>query len=404
MKRPSTSDGQKLDEKVLNPTVVKLGLVSFFADISSEMLYPITPIFLTTVLGVSMTSVGFIEGFAEAIASLLKTYSGAWSDRLAKRKPFVAVGYLLSAVGKPFIGISTSWVHVLLARGLDRTGKGLRSAPRDALLAEAVSEKLRGAAFGWHRGMDTLGAAIGPLFAIFYLSVEGQNLRDIYFWALIPGLLAVGIALLVAEKRTEPAKKKIDRFHFLDWRSFSKPFKTYLLSWTLFSLTNSSDIFLLMKAKSAGLSLTEIILLYCGYNLVYSLLSPYLGALSDRLGRRSLLISGLLVFAAVYLGFAMAEVSWHFWGLFGVYGVYMAATDGAGKAFAVDLVEPHRKATGLGALGTVTGVSTVIASTIAGSLWDHWGPSYTFVFGALGAVGAAGILFLINEKLLRDEL
>lgn len=384
-------------EKVLNPTVVKLGLVSLFADISSEMLYPITPIFLTTVLGASMSSVGFIEGFAEAVASLLKTYSGAWSDRISKRTPFVALGYFLSAIGKPVIGFSTTWTEVLFARGLDRTGKGLRTAPRDALLAEAVSVRLRGAAFGWHRAMDTLGAAIGPLFAILYLSIEGQNLRLIYYWALIPGLIAVSISLLVKEKKAEP-KKETTPVRFFDFRSFSSPFKTYLVSWTLFSLTNSSDVFLLMKAKSVGIGLTEIILIYCGYNLAYSLFSPYFGGLSDRIGRKALLVSGLIVFAAVYVGFSFAALRWHFWVLFGIYGLYMAATDGVGKALAVDLIDPSRKATGLGALGTVTGISTVIASTVAGVLWDKYGASYTFLYGAAGAVLAVAVLLRVQEK------
>ncbi len=385
-------------EKVLNPTVVQLGLVSLFADISSEMLYPITPIFLTTVLGASMTSVGFVEGFAEAVASLLKTYSGAWSDRISRRTPFVAAGYFLSAIGKPIIGFSTGWTQVLFARSLDRTGKGLRTAPRDALLAEAVSSRLRGAAFGWHRAMDTLGAAIGPLFAIFYLSLEGQNLRQIYYWALIPGLIAVGISLLVKEKKAE-TKKERSPIRFFDFGSFSSPFKTYLGAWTLFSLTNSSDVFLLMKAKAEGIGLTEIILLYCGYNLVYSVFSPYFGALSDRIGRKGLLVSGLLVFAAVYLGFSFATAHWHFWILFGVYGTYMAATDGVGKALAVDLIESSRKATGLGALGTVTGISTVFASTIAGLLWDHFGALSTFIYGASGAFLAAVVLIQVKESI-----
>lgn len=385
------------NEKVLNSTVVKLGLVSLFADISSEMLYPITPIFLMTVMGASMSSIGFIEGFAESIASLLKTYSGSWSDRIAKRTPFVAVGYLLSALGKPLIGVSTNWMGVLFARGLDRTGKGLRTAPRDALLAESVPVKLRGAAFGWHRAMDTLGAAIGPLFAILYLSIEGQNLRGIYFWALVPGLAAVAIALLVVEKKVIPTKE-YSTINVFDLRAFSKPFKTYLVSWALFSLTNSSDVFLLMKAKSAGIGLIEIILLYCGYNLMYSLFSPYFGHLSDRVGRKKLLVGGLLVFAGVYVGFSLATIRWHFWALFAVYGIYMAATDGVGKALAVDLVDPVRKATGLGVLGTVTGISTVIASSVAGLLWDHYGPFYTFIFGASGAIAAVFVLHRVQER------
>ena len=376
--------------KVLNPTVVKLGLVSFFADISSEMLYPITPIFLSSMLGASMVSIGFIEGFAEALAGLLKTYAGAWSDRLAKRTPFVAFGYFLAALAKPMIGFSSSWTQVLLARGLDRTGKGLRTAPRDALLAEAVPENLRGAAFGWHRGMDTMGAALGPLLAIWYLS-QSSNLRNIYYWAAIPGLIAVGISLLVREHHATPRVKPTS----FALSNLPRNFKLYLSTWALFSLTNSSDVFLLLKAKREGLNLNEVILLYCGYNLVYALLSPYLGGLSDRMGRKKILLAGFLVFTLVYLGFSVATSHWHFWALFGVYGLYMAATDGVGKAFALDLIDPSLKATGLGAMGTVTGLSTIVASTVAGALWDAMGPSATFLYGALGGVlGFAALLFL----------
>jgi MFS family permease len=396
MERASMS--LKETKEVLTPTVVTLGLVSLFADISSEMLYPITPIFLTSVLGASMSSVGLIEGAAEATASLLKTYSGAWSDRIGRRMPFVAFGYFLAAVGKPLIGFSSSWTQVLLARSLDRTGKGLRTAPRDALLAEAVPEKLRGAAFGWHRAMDTMGAAIGPLFAILFLSKQGEhNLRAIYYWAVIPGLAAVAISLLVKEK-TSYSKSTKNSVKFFDHKSFSPAFKTYLLSWALFSLTNSSDVFLLMKAKGAGFGLSSVILLYCGYNLVYSLFSPYFGGLSDRVGRKKILLFGLAVFAVVYAGFSVASQTWQFCALFAVYGLYMAATDGVGKALAIDLVPSERKATCMGALGTVTGLSTIVASTAAGALWDHFGATYALLYGSMGAMLAALVLIRVPEK------
>ncbi len=384
----------KKPEKALNPTVFRLGLVSLFADISSEMLYPITPIFLTSVLGASMASVGLIEGCAEAIASLMKTYSGMWSDRISKRKPFVAIGYLLAAVAKPITGASSSWTHVLFARALDRTGKGIRTAPRDALLAEAVSENLRGAAFGWHRAMDTLGAAIGPLLAILYLSAN-HDLRKIYYWALIPGLISVFLVLTLTEKK-QSIQKATPKASFFPRTTLKPAFKNFLCAWGAFSITNSSDVFLLMKTKAAGIGLTELILLYCFYNLSYALLSPYLGSLSDRIGRRRILIAGLLVFAFVYLGFSFASLRWEFWFLFSVYGMYMAATDGVGKALAIDLVGAKEKATGIGILGTVTGISTLIASCVGGILWDHFGASATFLYGACGAIVAI-LIFLFGE-------
>lgn len=384
-------------ETALSPTVKRLGLVSFLADVSSEMLYPITPIFLTSVLGASVSSVGLVEGVAEAVASLLKTYSGFWSDRTQHRKRFIWIGYLLAAIAKPLTGVSQSWAHVLFARSFDRTGKGIRTAPRDALLAESVPVHLRGAAFGWHRFMDTLGATFGPLLAIVFLKYT-SNMRWIYFVAFIPGILAVFVALGLKEKKHE----RVYSAHKLGWDSFfalPSNFKYYLFSWTLFSLVNSSDVFLLLRTRQAGNALVETILLYCFYNLTYALFSPYLGGLSDKIGRKKILIFGLLIFAAVYCGFIFASAEVHFWVLFGIYGLYMAATDGVGKALAIDLLDKDKKATAVGYLGTATGISTLIASTVAGLLWDHYGSYATFGYGCIGAGAACiALLFLNQEK------
>lgn len=382
-------------EAALNPTVIKLGVVSFFADVASEMLYPITPIFLTSVLGASMTSLGLIEGVAEAIASLLKTYSGTWSDRILKRKPFILAGYFLGAISKPIIGFSHSWLDVLGARALDRTGKGFRSAPRDALIADSVTAANRGAAFGWHRGMDTFGAAIGPLLAIGLLSLNPDQLRPLYYWALIPGLISVLIVLSIKETPHKSENRNWEN-PLKAWKQFNPTFKRYIFVWGIFSLVNSSDVFLLMKAKTAGLSLKEVILLFCAYNLVYSMLSPYLGKLSDQIGRKKILISGLLVFGFVYLGFGFAQETIHYWILFMIYGIYMAATEGVSKALVVDLAPSALKATGVGVLGTVTGLCTIFASVTAGILWDHAGSSWTFFYGFAGAMLAAALLLKID--------
>lgn len=381
---------------VLSQTVIRLGLVSFFADISSEMLYPITPIFLTGVLGASMLSVGIIEGVAEGIASLLKIYSGAWSDRTQKRKPWIVGGYLLAALSKPLIGMSSSWGHVLAARGIDRTGKGLRTAPRDALLAESVPSAYRAEAFGWHRLMDTLGAAIGPLFAISFLSLHPSELRPLYYWAAIPGFVAVGIACLVQESKTVLKLPRQAALRF-SWRETSPAFRSYLGAWTIFALGNSSDAFLLLKAKHSGISLVSTILMYCLYNLIYAVFSPYLGKLSDRFGKREMLILGLIAFALIYTGFATSSAPWMYWALFGAYGLFMAATDGAGKALIIDLVPKHLKATGIGIFGTFTGIATIFASVSAGVLWDHVGPSAPFLFGAGGAIISAILLSPIHN-------
>lgn len=391
-------------EQVLNPTVVKLGLVSFFADVASEMLYPITPIFLTTVLGASMASLGMIEGIAEATASLLKTYSGSWSDHISRRKPFIVIGYFLGAVSKPFIGLSTSWLHVLGARALDRTGKGIRSAPRDALISDSVSSANQGAAFGWHRAMDTLGAAVGPLFAIFLMSWNSQNLRSLYFWALIPGLISVLIIFFIREPK--PHKSVIKKWDnpLKSWALMSPEFKKYIYAWGVFSLANSSDVFLLMKAKSSGLSTQSVILLFCIYNLIYSLSSPYLGKLSDQIDRRKILVSGLMVFLLVYLGFGFANQTWQYWVLFAVYGLYMGATDGVGKALAIDLAPVNLKATSIGILGTATGLCTILASVFAGLIWDHFGSSWTFIFGAVGAFLASLMILLGRNQAVESKL
>ena len=378
----------------MNSLIIRLGIISFFADVSSEMLYPITPIFLTTVLGASMTSVGLIEGCAEAIASLLKTYAGTWSDRIGKRKPFIILGYLFAALAKPLTGLATVWPQVLFARSFDRVGKGLRSAPRDAMLSESVAPELRGEAFGLHRAMDTMGATIGPILAIVYLHFAHDQLRTIYLLAFIPGLLAVLLAMSLREKKEikgDPTKRPV-LIQPWKWASLPKPFRRYLTAWSLFSIANCSDVFLLMRAKEAGATVTLTIMLYCFYNLIYAILSRPFGKWSDRIPRQKILALGLVVFALVYLGFSVASELWHFWFLFGVYGIYMAATDGVGKALAVDLFDPKLKATAVGILGTMTGISTVIASTIAGLLWDHLGSSWAFIYGALGAILATALL------------
>lgn len=367
------------------------------------MLYPITPIFLTTILGASMASLGLIEGVAEALASLLKVYSGSWSDSTQRRKPFIVVGYLLGAISKPLIGISHSWSHVLGARAIDRTGKGIRSAPRDALIADSVKPEERGAAFGLHRGMDTLGAAVGPLLSIFLLSLNSNDLRSLYFWALIPGLLSVFVIFFVKEdRRVAELVKPLLVNPFRAWTNLGQSFKSYLLAWTIFSLTNSSDVFLLMKAKSSGCSNQMVVLLYCAYNLTYALSSPYLGRLSDRIERKYLMMLGLSVFALVYIGFSQASVSWHFWCLFLIYGFYMGATDGVGKAIAVDLSPADQKGEALGVLGTLTGLATIIASLSAGLMWDTFGASSTFLFGAAGAIVAIGLMYRLDVSRLKS--
>ena len=369
----------------LSPNVIRLGLISFFADVSSEMLYPLVPIFLTVVLGAPVAAVGFIEGVAESIASLLKTVSGRMSDLSGRRRPYITAGYTASAIAKPLLALAGGWPLVLLARAVDRFGKGLRSSPRDALIADSASAQCRGKAFGWHRGMDTLGAVVGPILALALVSLTHDNLRLIFVLAFIPGIIGAGLTLAVRERRHQVP---VDGAGIRYW-ALPGAFRSYLIAWGIFAIANSSDVFLILKAKQVGYATTMVIVLYVLYNVVYALASPVLGSLSDRLGRKKVLVGGLIVFALVYLGFALASHPWQLWVLFAVYGLYIAATEGVGKAFAVDLVPSGIRASAVGALGTVTGIAALVASSVAGLLWSTLGPWAAFGYGALGALMGA---------------
>jgi MFS family permease len=377
----------------MNPVILKVGLISFFADLSSELLYPITPLFLTSVLHASMTSVGLIEGCAEFTASILKGWAGKESDLRKVRRPFVWGGYLISTLAKAVIGISTSWVGVLFARSLDRVGKGVRTAPRDALIAESVKKEELGLAFGIHRGMDTLGAVIGPLLALGILAGwKKLNLRMMYFLAILPGLIAVWFAT----RLPEPARKTKARESGNSGRLLELPrrYFVFMTGWGLFSLANSSDAFLLLRAGGNGNSISKTIWMYCLFNLVYALSSPLLGKVSDRYGKEPILKLSLLVFLGVYAGFGVGINPWV---LFPLYGVFMAMSEGVGKALVAELVPEGRVsdlgATAQGFFGMVSGITALLASVIAGVLWDRIGPEAPFLYGAAGAGGAL-IVFL----------
>ncbi|MCB1186859.1 MFS transporter [bacterium] len=377
----------------LNRNVLLLGWVSFFADVSSEMLYPLIPLFLTGVLGAPVGLVGVIEGCAEAVASILKPLAGRWSDRLGRRRRFIAAGYSMAALAKGLLALAGSWPLALLARVTDRFGKGLRSAPRDALLSDSVDRAYLGKAFGVHRGMDTLGAVVGPLLALMLLQLNNDNLRQVLWLAVVPGLLGAGLVLLVRDRRRQEKAQPIETVAAVrqEATSGSLPtdFRRYLLIWVLFAFCNSSDVFILLRASELGLATTSVVLLYCLYNLSYALASPFLGSLSDVLGRRSLLIAGLLLFALVYCGFAFASSTLHLLVLFLVYGLYMAATEGVSKAFAMELVPAEMKGTASGMLGFTAGAGALVASIVAGLLWEGPGPWLVFAYGAVGALLAA---------------
>jgi len=372
----------------LSRNALLLGWVSFLTDLASEMVYPIIPLFITTTLGASVLTLGVIEGVAEGVASLMKAASGLLSDRFRRRSPFIAAGYGLSAVGKIILASSTVWYTALASRTLDRFGKGLRGSPRDALLAESVAPEHRGKAFGIHRGMDTMGAVCGPLLALLVLSQAHPDLRRVLWYAVLPAIASVLVAFIVRDvvkprQRGEAAAKH---------PPLSPVMRHYLIGWGVFACANSSDAFLLLRTKEMGFAIQGTILLYTAYNVVYALASPFLGKLSDRVGRKVLLLGGLVVFALVYASIGLAQAPWHLWVLFAIYGLYIAATDGIGKALAVDLAAPEARATAIGWLGLVSGLGAVTAGVLGGVLWNYVGSWATFLLGSVGALGALAIL------------
>lgn len=380
----------------LPQNVVALGITSFFADVSSEMIYPLIPIFLTTTLGAPVTVVGFIEGLAESTASLLKLASGWFSDRIGRRMPLVVGGYGLAAVGKLLLALAFAWPIVLVARFVDRVGKGVRGSPRDALIADSTPADMRGRAFGLHRAMDTAGAVVGPLLGLGLVALLDERFRLIFLLAAIPGALAVLSLSLVREPPREAAMRtNVSSTSLLTTlRGADRRLVWFMAASLVFAIGNSSDIFLILRAKDLGMSTTTTVLAYVVYNVVYMLVAVPAGAASDRLGRRGVLVLGLIVFAVVYAGFALNTSAWVVWPLFALYGVYIAATDGVGKALMSDLAPREYRASVLGTYGMLTGIMVFVASALAGALWDQVGAWAPFALGAASAAIAAAMLIL----------
>lgn len=380
----------------LTPNVMKLGLVSMVADIASEMLYPILPLFLSTVLGAPAVAIGLIEGLAEATASVLKLFSGAITDRTQTRKPWVGTGYFFSGIGKAGIGLASGWGWVLACRVMDRFGKGIRTSPRDALLSDSVRPQHQGKAFGWHRGMDTLGAAIGPLIALALLEIFNHDLRKVFFVSIIPASLALMFVLWIREA---PAKKHHAQ-DFPKWKLSHMPrnFWKLMAVMTVFGVCNSSDIFLILRFQKIENSMTALILTYCGYNLIYALASPYLGGLADKVGLRKVFTAGFFIFSIVYFTFANSQSLLGLIFGFALYGLYMATTEGVSKALAISMVPAHLKGTALGIFGLLVGFSSLIASIFAGWLWDHISPAAVFYYGAGGSALAALLFFITRPS------
>ena len=378
-----------------------LGIVSFFTDISSEMIYPVIPLFLSSVLKATATSIGLIEGFAEATASLLKVFSGYLSDRIRRRKALILTGYTVSNVVKPLMGLSTRWWHVLVGRFLDRVGKGIRTSPRDALIAESTQSGATGMAFGFHRTLDTLGAILGPLTAYLILKFNSEGLRTIFYLTAIPGAIAIFVLIFfVREKhRAEATERRTSQA--LSFRGFPAQFYILLVFTVIFAIGNSSDAFIILRLRNIGFSESNTIMLYLIFNVSYALLATPLGALSDKIGKKFILGAGYLVFAAVYISLALIKheyMNYAFLILI-VYGIYYAMTEGVGRAVVSDFVPSERLGTAYGLYHTLMGLSLLPASVIAGLLWDKIAPSAPFYYGAVTSfIAGVGILLLLKRK------
>src|ERR1039457_2881975 len=356
--------------------VLILGLVSLFTDISSEMIYPLLPLFLTTLLGAGPAFLGVIEGAAESTASLLKLYSGMVSDRLQRRKKLVLLGYTVSSIARPLMAFAGTPISVLFIRIADRVGKGIRTSPRDALIADSTAPEMRGKAFGFHRSMDHAGALIGPLVAAVLLSWCGMDIRGVFLLAAIPGALAV---VLILMKVREVAKKRVTAAASFGTLPRGK-LRTYLVILCIFTLGNSSDTFLLLRAGQLGVSIAHIPLLWAFFHLVKMLSSMPFGALSDRIGRRGVIIGGWGVYAAAYGGFALAATELHIWLLFTLYGLFYGLTEGVEKALVVDIAPSSERGGSLGWYNFATGLGALPASVMFGLIWKKWGAMSAFVF------------------------
>jgi len=397
--------------RTLHRNIWATSLTSFFMDISSEMVINILPLFLSNVLGVKTNIIGLIEGIAEATASLLKVFSGWLSDRLRQRKWLAVAGYAISTLVKPFFYVANSWLTIAGVRWADRFGKGIRTAPRDALVADSVPEEQRGLAFGFHRAADTGGAVLGILVALLVvwssqkssLGLAESTFRTVVLFSLIPAVLAVLSLALGAQDVPVTQQRAAPKFAF---RSLGKPFVIFMLIVGLFDLGNSSDAFLVLRAQERGLNVLGVLGMLATFNLVYTLVSTPAGALSDRIGRRKLLIGGWLLYALIYLGFALAGWGWQVWMLYAAYGLYYGLTYGTAKAMVADLVPETLRGTAYGTYNAVLGLLDFPASLIAGLLWDGlpawgwrgFGAPAPFFFGAVMAFLAAIAMLLWRPR------
>ncbi len=384
--------------KHITRTVLLLSAVSLFTDMASEMLYPILPIYLQKI-GFSILLIGILEGIAEFTAGISKGYFGQLSDSKAKRAPFVQLGYALSAISKPMMAFFTYPLWILFARTTDRLGKGIRTGARDALLSQEATKETKGKIFGFHRMMDTIGAVLGPLFALLYLYFYPEDYINLFYLAFIPGLIAVFSTLLIKDKELKvlPKQRKISFFSFLKyWKESPSSYRKIVRGLLFFTLFNSSDVFLLLKAKDAGLTDTWVIGIYIFYNLIFALFAFPLGGLADKFGLKKMFLLGMGVFAIVYLGMGLSTNLYIIIALFFGYGIYAAATEGISKAWISNSVPQETMATAIGTYSAFQSIATMLASTGAGLLWFYYGASVTFFVTGIASVLV--ILYFLSSK------
>ena len=374
--------------KIITRTVWILSIVSLFTDAASEMLYPIMPIYLKTI-GFSIVLIGVLEGFAEALAGLSKGYFGKLSDNSGKRVPFVQLGYALSTISKPMMAVFTFPLWIFFARAIDRFGKGIRTGARDAILSDEATSENKGKIFGFHRSMDTFGAVIGPALALVYLYFYPQDYKTLFYIAFIPGLLAVlaSFFLKVKTKDHPIETKSTPFFSFLNyWKTSPLQYRKLVIGLLVFTLFNSSDIFLLLKAKQAGLTDTAVIGVYIFYNLVYALCAFPIGIFADKIGLKKMFVFGLSLFTIVYFGMAFSTNIYTIAMLFFIYGVYAAATEGISKAWISTISDRKDTATAIGTYSGFQSICTMLASSLAGLIWYQFGANATFIITGIATV------------------
>jgi len=405
---------EKASLRKLPRNIWAVSLTSFFMDISSEMVINVLPLFLSSVLGIKTNIIGIIEGVAEATASILKLFSGWLSDKMRARKWLAVIGYGMSAVSKPFFYIAHSWSVVAGARWADRVGKGIRTAPRDALVADSITPENRGLAFGFHRAADTAGAMVGLAIAlgvVWWMQSADSNLQESTFRvlvliSLVPAVLAVVSLAIGAQEVAVTKQRPAPRFAF---HSLGKPFMIFIFIVGLFTLGNSADAFLVLRAKERGLNVLGVLGMLITFNLIYTLISTPAGSLSDRIGRRRLIIGGWLVYALIYLGFGLAHTGWQVWGLYALYGLYYGMAYGTATAMVADLVPENVRGTAYGTYNMVIGFLAFPSSVIAGVLWQGafgwkgFGAPAPFLFGAILAMAAAVLMAVWNPKSQKQE-